>query len=729
MLRFAAVCVSLLGIFASVRAAGPAAGETAAAVDALIARHLDAASVTPAPQASDEDFLRRVHLDLAGSIPTPAQVRAFISDSSPSKRQAVIDELLAAPEFAETWASYWKDVIYLRSTEQRARQAQPVFQQWLEDQFAANRPWNEMAREMLTATGNTLEEGQTGLIFAQGGEAEELAAEVSRVFLGIQLSCANCHDHPTDSWKRQQFHELAAFLPRITLRPQDVEGVRTFFVTSFEELPGRGGRRGALAGPNGQPDGDRIFRQFDQNRDNKLAKSEVQGPLAQQFDRMLENGDSNKDGMLSKEEFAAARMPNNQQPGRGSAEYYMPDLNNPASQGKQIKPSFFLTSVRGPNVRTGASDLERRNALADYITSTSNPWFARAFVNRVWAEMLGTGFYMPIDDMGPERTATYDDVLNALSQAFVASNHDVKWLYGTIASTQAYQRKMSSADAYPAPFAAVSPTRLRGDQVYNSISQVLGEPLLERGGGRRGGRRGALLQPQNPARGNTNLAQNRGAAGNPAAVGNPAAGENLPQVNPARGGANNPAGQRRGNGNNAQARRGAADIPNLAGEGNPGQGEMMAGGRMDAMDNPNAMANPEQMPAPAPNVPAGRGGPQISLADRQRNTFTELFGFDPSTPQEDILGTIPQALFMMNAPQVDRRIQSFGIGTLGAISRQNPRSEDAIREVYLLALSRQPTPQEMEVNLGYIREVGSRSEALEDILWSLMNSTEFVSKR
>ena len=98
--------------------------------------------------------------------------------------------------------------------------------------------WDKITTELITATGNVREEGQTALIFAHQGNAEEIAAEASRIFLGIQIQCANCHDHPTDEWKREQFHQLAAFFPRVRVRVIKDTKPRTFEVVSFNRPEG-----------------------------------------------------------------------------------------------------------------------------------------------------------------------------------------------------------------------------------------------------------------------------------------------------------------------------------------------------------------------------------------------------------------------------------------------------------------------------------------------------------
>ena len=568
-------------------------------VDRLIAAHLAKESVTAGARTSDEDFLRRVTLDLAGTVPTAKEVTLFCLNADPDKREKTIDKLLGSEAFAENWAGYWREVVFSRATNQRVRLVQDVFEGWLKEQFQANTPWNKVATEMICATGNTETDGEIGLIFAQEGDPNEIASEVSRIFLGIQIQCANCHNHPYDKWTREEFHTLAAYFPRIQVRRESPQNLRSFVVTSADFLERQ---------PQGrQYDPEQIFRFMDRNRDGFLVKEEASGPLAARFDTILGFADKNKDGKLTPQELKDAPRPDANQPGRGSAEHYMPDLNDPQSKGTLMEPAFFLDKSK---LKAGTDDLDRREALAEHITAKDNPWFAKAFVNRVWAEMLGEGFFTPIDDMGPLREAQYGEVLNALARGFTAQNYDVKWLYRTIALTDAYQRQLAGSEGTslngPA-FAAAAPTRLRSDQIYNELTSVLG-------------------------------------------------------------------------------------ISNLG-------------------------------------IAGGRGGPMGRLPLSQRQGFAVLFGFDPSTPQEDILGTVPQALFMMNNPTVQRMMGGTGNTRLAQILKDYSNDEDALIELYLVILAREPSKQETELNLALIRTIGNRSEAFEDILWSLLNSSEFVTKR
>ncbi len=216
----------------------------AAKVDELISGELQKTHSAVAPRCSDEDFLRRVSFDIAGVSPSPQEITLFALDPDSQKRTRTIDHLLASTDFAENWARYWRDVIFSRATEIRAPLARSTFESWMKAQFAANKSWAETTTALLTATGDVSEDGSTALIFAQQGDPKEVASETARIFLGIQIQCANCHDHPTDSWKRDQFHGLAAFFPRTqSLRKPDSMG-RSYEIVSLNAAAGGPGGRG-----------------------------------------------------------------------------------------------------------------------------------------------------------------------------------------------------------------------------------------------------------------------------------------------------------------------------------------------------------------------------------------------------------------------------------------------------------------------------------------------------
>jgi hypothetical protein len=201
------------------------ARELAATIDRLVAARWAARGVRPAEPADDAEFLRRVSLDLAGKIPRAWDVRAFLDDPAPDKRRRLVDRLLDGPAYVNHFTNVWRAVLLPESNNPQVRLLLPSFESWLRERVRANAPYDRVVRELLTlpiASGDRPNglpgAGElTPVAFYQAGElkAENLAGSTSRIFLGVKLECAQCHDHPFARWSRRQFWEYAAFFSGI----------------------------------------------------------------------------------------------------------------------------------------------------------------------------------------------------------------------------------------------------------------------------------------------------------------------------------------------------------------------------------------------------------------------------------------------------------------------------------------------------------------------------------
>jgi hypothetical protein len=199
--------------------------EVAAAIDRHVGSFLAAAKLSPAPLADDQEFLRRIYLDLAGRVPSAEQAAAFLDSAEQDKRAKLIDELLDSPRFGEQFGRTWRDWISPpelpsddNGGEQPYRQANELGV-WIGKKVAAGEPWDRIAREMLTVSGEI--KSQPQVIFyalaGQGGKTspDGTARAVGSLFLGVQLQCAQCHDDPYRDWSQQEHWALAAFFGRM----------------------------------------------------------------------------------------------------------------------------------------------------------------------------------------------------------------------------------------------------------------------------------------------------------------------------------------------------------------------------------------------------------------------------------------------------------------------------------------------------------------------------------
>ena len=193
--------------------------EMSARVDELIESRLRQAGVSPAVATDDAQFLRRVSLDLNGVIPAGSEVSAFLQDADSDKRAKLIDRLLANPRYATHLAQVWSKML-LPAAAQNERAAEVAgFTAWLRRRFAENIRYDIVVADLLTTTGSSNRGGAALFYTASGLKPEELAASTSRIFLGVQIHCAQCHNHPFDHWRQEDFWSYAAFFARVQQAP------------------------------------------------------------------------------------------------------------------------------------------------------------------------------------------------------------------------------------------------------------------------------------------------------------------------------------------------------------------------------------------------------------------------------------------------------------------------------------------------------------------------------
>ncbi len=354
------------------------------AIDTALEAEWAKGGIAPAPRVDDARFMRRVYLDVVGTIPTPDEIAAFLADTRPAdaKRAALVDKLLASPRYAEHWATYWDAELMGRETRSDVLDRN-AFHSWLRASFAANTPWDKLVFALVSATGQNSNGGPRqkapamwGAGAGAGANAEadrepvdvginpavnyllrfrdapqDLAGTTSRQFLGVQIQCAQCHDHKTEAWKQTDFQSFASCFARTQTIPLDV-GKTMGQIRRVEVRDVR-----------------RAVPRF--TKDPELA------PIAAQEPRALD----------------------------------------------------------GTDMGTGE---DARWSLAAWIVSKQNPYFARAIVNRMWGHFLGRGFVDPVDDLRPSNEPVMPALFDSVAHDFSANGYDLKALIRLITASEAY---------------------------------------------------------------------------------------------------------------------------------------------------------------------------------------------------------------------------------------------------------------------------------------------------
>jgi hypothetical protein len=363
--------------------------------------------VAQAGRADDALFLRRVHLDLAGTIPTYEEAVRFLQDKDARKREKLIDKLLADPRFAAQQANVWDLVLFgRRPANPDATRNRDGFKRWLTDKFARNIPYDGWVRDLLLAE----QDGSEMFYVQHRNQPEEATVAVTRIFLGTQLQCARCHDHPYENWTQRDFYGMAGFFVRLVVLDKTSGKDRRFAIAekSTGEVLFTGAVKDRKPGQKGEP----IKPKF-------LGGSTLEEPAVPK-------------------------------------DFKEPD---PRKSKTLPKPLF-----------------SRRAKLAAWLTAADNPYFARAAVNRVWAQFLGRGLIHPTDDLSSKNEAGHPNLFKALAQGFAEQKFDLKWLIREMVNSETYQAAATgtSKEAMPKWFERARVRPLSAEELLSAIRTATG---------------------------------------------------------------------------------------------------------------------------------------------------------------------------------------------------------------------------------------------------------------
>jgi hypothetical protein len=485
-------------------------------IDEQIAKKLADAKMPPSPICTDEEFVRRVYLDLTGVIPTSDKARAFIDSSDPQKRARLIDELLDNPNFGRHLADFWQAKLMPHDTNSRFLVRQPLVT-WLQEQFNKNTPWNQFVSNLVSASG-TVEENPAVTFFLANRSVDKLTDGITLNFLGVQLQCAQCHNHPFTDWKQTEYWGMAEFFSKV------------------------------------RPD---------------VPKNPKNG------------ADNVKIGV--QESSARSRLKD-----------FFPE-------SAKTVPAKFL----GGEEPKLAANAPMRPVLAKWMTAPENPFFAKSIVNRTWAQLFGSGFVNPVDDMHEGNLPSHPELFESLARNFSGHGFDLKNLYRACCNTQTYQRSSKPL-----------PENKNDDQLFSHMMVK-------------------VLSPEQLF-------------------------DSLAIVT--------------------------------------GQDKVMA-----ERAKKQAAANPKGSPTGA------------------RDQFVRFFlaGADASNATEYEAG-IPQALRLMNSRVTNNP------GLIRRFAASGDKPEIAFERIYLAALSRKPTAAETKRLNDYVAKANNALEAYGDVLWVVLNSSEFT---
>ncbi len=391
-------------------------------IDELVWTKLKTLGITPSGPCAEHTFLRRAYLDIIGRGPTADEAREYLDDISSfnrnangvrveaapavdpatahadgvgakrvgvdeallERREALIDRLLAHPEYAEHWANKWTDLLRPNPYHVGIKSTL-AYDTWIRDAFRKNKPYDQFVRELITARGSTFRDGNT-VMFRDRRSPDELTTIVSQLFLGIRLECAKCHHHPFEVYGQDEFYSFAAYFAKVSRKGTGISAP----ISGSEEF--------IFAGTSGT----------------------VNHPLK----------------------------------------------NTPMTPKPLFGPAPNLEGVEDP-----------RDALAEWITSDQNPYFAQAMSNRVWADLMGRGFVDPVDDLRATNPPSNGPLLKALADDFRTQRYDIKTLIRRITTSHVYglsslPNERNTADHRN--FSRHYRSRLRAEVLLDTVSNATG---------------------------------------------------------------------------------------------------------------------------------------------------------------------------------------------------------------------------------------------------------------
>lgn len=401
-------------------------------IDQLVKQKLDKLGIVPSQLCNDNDFIRRASLDLIGMLPPAERVEKFLADSSPTKRGDLVDELLQHPAYSGWWATRFSD--WTGNNEQMLNNYLPVrgmasklWFGWLQKRLADNMPYDNIVEGIVTAESRLPDESyreycetmsnicRTSDIEAFANRPglptfwarnnfranEDRAVGFAYSFLGVRIQCAQCHKHPFDQWSKDDFDQFSKLFGPVRANQNNV---------ARDAQPEMREMLAAIA------DGKKLNGG---ELRNAVTKALADGQVVPFYELMVQP-------------IAPTRA------GNKNAK----DKNN-KNKKMAITPPVLTGRILGESDKVAIQG-DPRDALMSWLRSPENPYFAKAIVNRVWANYFGVGIVDPVDDLNLGNPPSNVALLGYLSDGFIESGYNLHWLHREIMTSAAYQR---SSDA------------------------------------------------------------------------------------------------------------------------------------------------------------------------------------------------------------------------------------------------------------------------------------------
>ena len=386
-------------------------------VDRIVEENWAKHEVQGSPYINDQVFMRRAYLDIVGTIPSGREAIEFINVKNPHKRQILIDYLLDTEGYVSHYYNYWADVLRIQSQINNIDLHNYV--SWVKDSLRENKPYDQFVYELITAKGRVWENGAAGYYLRDRGMPLDNTANTVAIFLGTQIGCAQCHDHPFEDWTQRQFYEMAAFTHGVNPRGVDSGNPKDF-----------------------------------QKKRREVTQKMTNRKLTPEEQRLVKR-------------LISANLWNVQDPAGGKSRLKLPSdyQYDNGKPGELIVPKV----IYGDQTSRGSRQTSREN-YARWMTSTENPLFAKVIANRLWKKVMGVGLIEPVDAVeGAE--ASNPELLDFLTAEIIRLNFDTKEYVRLLMNTDLYQRRAVYQEAMEEAYHFPGPTlrRMTAEQLWDSL--------------------------------------------------------------------------------------------------------------------------------------------------------------------------------------------------------------------------------------------------------------------
>ncbi len=412
---------------------------TSSMIDQAVEKDLIASKLKPFPIIDDATFLRRTYIGIIGRIPTHQEATKFLNNKQSDKRAALIDSLVYSPGYESKTFNYWADLLRLESNDEQYGLGWHV---WLRDSVAANKPYDKMVYEMLSASGHASKNPAVGYYLRDRNMLLDNISNSVQVFLGTQIGCAQCHDHPFEDWTQKQYYQLAAFGANIDYKSESQRKkiLETAIHISKEKgLP-------EIAKNNNKGKNKKNKNRAKNNQLRKIIRT-TNKDLRSIFQRFSKNE-------ITLNNTKTLKLPDDYQ-------------YNDGKPGEVVKPNPIFKEI--PNLHQGPDRLEN---FAKWVTDPKNPQFTKTIANRLWQHVYGYGLAEPLDNWTDRTKVSHPKALALVERILLKNDYNVRETLRILYHTQLFQRTVSTAEVKPgSTYAFQGPIlrRLSAEELHDSF--------------------------------------------------------------------------------------------------------------------------------------------------------------------------------------------------------------------------------------------------------------------